>query len=292
MDFLYIHLSGFIILFVLGLRHGLDPDHITVIDNFTYKLHATKSRWSRWVGTLFTFGHGVMVTVISVVLSLLKNNIAFPGWLDLCLEWVPVVILLVMGISNAITLFTTNAGKQRTVSGFRSRLLPKHSGSHLNPFSIILTGLIFGFIFDTSSQIAAFGITASASQQWMYAVLGGLVFSLGLMLTGTCDSFLLSKLLRTFDQKKITAHRFKLNVLITLMCFAIPLYKIICSVNPDLELNDFQNNLIGLLFIGIIVSLYAELYLKNRQAFSGTAPDEETPVNNDPLQKEEKRYEW
>lgn len=291
MSFLQFHLSGFIILFVLGLRHGLDPDHITVIDNFTYKLHQHKSKWSRWVGTLFTIGHGLMVILISVILSLLKNNIEFPEWFNESLEWVPVVILLGMAISNTIILSNVNSGKQKTISGFRSCLLPKHSDNALNPFSIIVTGLIFGFIFDTSSQIAAFGITMSSSYQWIYAVLGGLVFSFGLILTGTCDSFLLNKLLKTFDQKKIVTHRFKLNVLITIMCFAIPLYKICCRINPAFELSDFQNTLVGLTFIGIIISLYIELYLKYKFAAKSTVLYQEVPLTADVLIKEESNYE-
>ena len=42
MNILQQNLSGFIILLVLGLRHGLDPDHITVIDGYTYRLHEKK----------------------------------------------------------------------------------------------------------------------------------------------------------------------------------------------------------------------------------------------------------
>lgn len=291
MNFLEHHLAGFIILFVLGLRHGLDPDHITVIDNFTYKLHQKQNKWSRWVGTLFTFGHGIMVTLISVILSLLKNNIEFPDWFNVVIEWVPVVILLTMGITNLITLLNRKSDNPKKVSRFKTWMLPKHTDTHLNPFSIILTGLIFGFIFDTSSQIAAFGITMSASNQWIYAVLGGLVFSFGLILTGTCDSFLLNKLLKTFDQKKITTHRFKLNVLITIMCFAIPIYKFICYINSAFELNDFQNNVVGLTFIGIIISLYAELYLKYRFSSREVVLPEEPQLYNDPFIKEENRYE-
>jgi high-affinity nickel-transport protein len=291
MSFLHLHFPGFIMLFVLGLRHGLDPDHITVIDNFTYKLHQYKSNWSRWVGTLFTIGHGAMVILISVVLSLLKNNIEFPGWFNELLEWVPVLILLSMAISNTFVLLNTNSNKPRTVSRFKKWMTPKLDSHHLNPFSIILTGLIFGFIFDTSSQIAAFGIAISSAYQWIYAVIGGLVFSVGLILTGTCDSFLLNKLLKTFDQKKIITHRFKLNVLITMMCFAIPTYKIACSINPTFELNDLQNNIVGLTFIGIIISLYVELYLKYKFTAKKVVLIEEPSLHADKYIKEESVYE-
>ncbi|TWV96239.1 NAD+ synthetase [Chitinophaga pinensis] len=263
MNILQQDLTGFIVLAVLGLRHGLDPDHITVIDGYTYRLHLHKSIWTRWVGTLFTFGHGIMVTAIALFLCILKNNFQMPAMLDIVVEWLSSVMLLFMGISNLINL-SRKDGTQ--VSGFRKRLVPKAFSNSLNPFTVIITGIIFGFIFDTSSQIAAFGYAVSVSNQWIYAIMGGVVFSLGLIITGTCDSLLLSKLLKTFDRKKIQSHRFKLNVLITIMCFAIPLYKIASAWNESLELNDFQNNIVGLVFISIIISLYVELYLRHRYA--------------------------
>lgn len=264
METLQHHFTGFIILFVLGLRHGLDPDHITIIDGYTYRLHLKKNNWARWVGTLFTFGHGIMVTVIALTLSILKNNFEMPVMLDIVVEWASSMILFLVGISNLIALRRQRTSSVTGTGGLKKWLIPSSFQNNVNPFTVIITGIIFGFIFDTSSQIAAFGYAISVSNQWMYAILGGAVFSLGLIVTGTCDSMLLSKLLKTFDQKKIQSHRFKLNVLITIMCFAIPLYKILSTLNPELELSDFQNNIIGITFIGIIVSLYAELYVRYR----------------------------
>jgi len=254
------HLSGFIILLILGLRHGLDPDHITIIDGYTYRLHLSKSLWTRWVGTLFTFGHGIMVTVIALTLCILKNNFEMPPVLDIIVEWTSTIMLFFIGVSNLIML---TQKKQGQISGVRKWLLPKSFSTNVTPFTVIITGIIFGFIFDTSSQIAAFGYAISVSNQWIYAIIGGVVFSLGLIMTGTCDSLLLSKLLKTFDQKKIQSHRFKLNVLITIMCFAIPFYKVLSYFNPTLELSDLQNNIVGLIFITIIISLYADLYIRH-----------------------------
>lgn len=262
MEILDQNLSGFIILLVLGLRHGLDPDHITVIDGYTYQLNQRKSLWAPWVGTFFTFGHGLMVTIIALVLSLLKNNIELPDFFYFFIEWLPLLMLLMIGFANLNSLLNNEEVK---ISSFRKWLLPKHFSSNLNPFSIILTGVIFGFIFDTSSQIAAFGMAISSSSQWMYAVMGGIIFSIGLMLTGTFDSLYLSKLLKTFDQKKIKNHRKRINILITLMCFAIPIYKISCLFKSDLELDDFQNNMVGLGFIAIVIGLYTEMYLQSRR---------------------------
>lgn len=263
METLQHNFTGFVILLVLGLRHGLDPDHITIIDGYTYRLHLSRSRWTRWVGTLFTFGHGIMVTLIALALCILKNNFEMPVMLDIIVEWMSTVMLFLIGVSNVIMLRRQQQGQ---LSGMRKWLLPKSFSENVNPFTVVITGIIFGFIFDTSSQIAAFGYAISVSDQWIYAILGGVVFSLGLIMTGTCDSLLLSKLLKTFDQKKIQSHRFKLNILITIMCFAIPFYKVLCTFSPSLELSDLQNNIVGLTFIAIIISLYADLYLKHRYA--------------------------
>jgi high-affinity nickel-transport protein len=259
MDLIAQNLSGLILLLVLGLRHGLDPDHIAMIDGYTYRLHENKNKWSKWVGSLFTFGHGLMVTLISLFLSLLKNKFEIPPAIEYFITWFPMLMLLYIGITNILILQGKTVTKRFSL---KQCLMPVHFNKHLNPFSIILTGLVFGFIFDTSSQIAAFGYTMSASDQWLFAVLGGLVFSTGLMITGTCDSILLNKLLKSFEQKKIQNFRFKINLLITIMCFAIPLYKIMCFINPTLELSDFQNNIVGLTFISIIISLYVDLYLR------------------------------
>lgn len=260
MEILHQNLSGFILLLVLGLRHGLDPDHITVIDGYTYRLHQKHHRWTRWVGTLFAIGHGLMVTIIALVLSQLKNNVAIPPVLDIVIDWLPAIMLAAMGVSNVLIL--TRADRQPT-QGLRSRMIPDFLSRHLNPVTIVITGIIFGFIFDTSSQIAAFAYAISVAGNWIYAVIGGLVFSLGLITTGTLDSLLLSKLLKTFDQKKIQNHRFKLNVLITIMCFCIPLYKLATTLHEDLELSDLQNNIVGLTFIALILSLYLDLYLRS-----------------------------
>jgi high-affinity nickel-transport protein len=263
MEILQQNLSGFILLLVLGLRHGLDPDHITVIDGYTYRLHQKHHAWTRWVGTLFALGHGLMVTVIALALSLLRNNVEIPYAVNIVIDWLPAFMLAMMGVANVVALTRADGSQPK---GIRSGMIPDALSKHLNPFTVLITGIIFGFIFDTSSQIAAFAYAVSVAGNWIYAVIGGAVFSAGLIMTGTLDSLLLSKLLKTFDQKKIQNHRFKLNVLITIMCFAIPLYKVACALCEDLELNDLQNNIAGLTFIAIILTLYLDLYLRSRAA--------------------------
>lgn len=51
--------SGLVLMFVLGLRHGLDPDHIACVDGLTWRaLNRAQHRHAPWIGTLFAIGHG------------------------------------------------------------------------------------------------------------------------------------------------------------------------------------------------------------------------------------------
>ena len=54
-------MTGMVVLvLLLGLRHGFDPDHLVAIDGMT------RSTSSRWCGLFFSLGHGVVVTLIGV----------------------------------------------------------------------------------------------------------------------------------------------------------------------------------------------------------------------------------
>ena len=50
------------LVFVLGLRHGIDADHIATIDALT-RLRSGR-RAARWCGALFALGHGSVVLMI------------------------------------------------------------------------------------------------------------------------------------------------------------------------------------------------------------------------------------
>lgn len=57
---------------MLGLRHGLNPDHIAIIDSMTMKHSNEHSPYAKWVGTFFAIGHGLVVTTIAVLVNCLR----------------------------------------------------------------------------------------------------------------------------------------------------------------------------------------------------------------------------
>src|SRR5688572_22360009 len=99
----WLSVSGLVLMFVLGLRHGLDPDHIACIDGLTWRAldqDPHRSGHARWIGTLFAIGHGLLVTSISVGVSQLSHAVAVPDTVVQVLDWVPTALLLLVGTMN------------------------------------------------------------------------------------------------------------------------------------------------------------------------------------------------
>jgi len=53
-------------IFLLGLRHGMDPDHIAAVDQVTRCNVDSRPRLARLAGCLFSLGHGAVVILVAV----------------------------------------------------------------------------------------------------------------------------------------------------------------------------------------------------------------------------------
>ena len=68
------------LVFALGLKHGVDADHLAMIDGLTRYNAPIRPRLARWCGLLFSVGHGVVVIAISVSVGALSNRWEVPAW--------------------------------------------------------------------------------------------------------------------------------------------------------------------------------------------------------------------
>lgn len=144
----------------LGLRHGVDPDHLAAIDGLS------RLRPSRWNGVLFAIGHGILVTLLAVgVGGLLACTVGrFAPWL-----------LILLGAINLWRL--------------RRPVTHRHRGfSRIARSSPLLLGILFGAGFETASQLSAL-VLAADMDPWVL----GLVFSAGMMLVDGTDGYLASR---------------------------------------------------------------------------------------------------
>ena len=154
------HSALFTLAVALGLRHGVDPDHLAVIDGLS------RLRPSRWNGVLFAIGHGLLVTLLAVgVGGLLARSIGpYTPWL-----------LILLGAVNLWRL--------------RKPVTHRHRGfSRIARSSPLLLGILFGAGFETASQLSALVLAADINP-WLL----GLMFSAGMMLVDGMDGYLASR---------------------------------------------------------------------------------------------------
>lgn len=140
----------------LGMRHGVDPDHLAAIDGLS-RIRPNKAN-----GVLFALGHGVFVTLLAVgVGRILSDRLEFLG------PWV----LILIGLVNLWRLLARPAA-----------YAPAKRPIIAQP---ILLGMVLAAGFETASQLSAL-IVAGHGNAWKL----GAVFSLGMVLVDGVDGYL------------------------------------------------------------------------------------------------------
>lgn len=199
-----------ILAYTLGLRHGVDADHIVAIDNTTRKLLQEGER-PLTVGTWFSLGHSTVVVGLVVALVIATQSVTnqIPGLQSsgaIIGTTVSGVFLFLIGLVNAIivmgiyeTFKTMKEGKLNESEletllqnrGFLNRYFGGLFKIVRKPWQIYPIGVLFGLGFDTASEIALFAITiafavSSPLPVWMVLLLPFL-FTCGMVLADTTD---------------------------------------------------------------------------------------------------------
>lgn len=185
-------LSSAFTVYALGLRHGADPDHLAAIDNLTRNSVDRSPMWSRLCGALFAGGHTVMVLAIAALIGFLGTRfVVNHAAIETVGTWISIVVLL--GIA-AMNLRQLALGQNDRIFGFKTRLLPRALRNGNSPWLAIPVGLLFGFGFETSSQIATYAIAFGADAGVAGALLVGAMFSAGMICTDTLDSIFIHRI--------------------------------------------------------------------------------------------------
>lgn len=174
-------------LIAMGLRHALDVDHITAIDNLIRFNNASKK--ARWVGTGFSVGHtvsilGEMILIVFVAASVIDKGGAFSLSTG-------IMGAAALGFIGVINFYAMKKYGKTSASLLVGRILPrtKFMGTMGSSFVV---GIIFGLGFDTATQLSAIALSAAAT------VIGGIetalemiaIFGVGMVAMDTLDSVL------------------------------------------------------------------------------------------------------
>ena len=254
--------SGIMLMFLLGLRHGFDPDHIAIIDAMSVRLSDSHKKLAQWTGTLFAIGHGSVVTTIAVMISVYSHAWNFSNDIWKILDWLPGIVLIIVGLMNLRILLKANDYRPR---GVKFMFIPKRLKNSSSPFAIILIGILFAMVFDTNTQAAAWAYTASSELNVLSAFALGLSFSAGMILTDTMDSrimFLLMK--RSANESSVFDYRRKIGWIIVILSLIVGSYKILSLLIPGLALGENMLTLIGIVFFTLIAAFYFYIYFSKQ----------------------------
>ena len=190
----------------LGLRHGVDADHIAAIDNATRNLMQSGGR-PVTIGLSFALGHSTVVGLASIGIALTAGTIEarFPLMREVggvVGTGASVLFLFAIGIANLFVL----VGVLRSIrrgrsgdeavprSGVLSRIFQPIFRLVSRSWHMYPVGLLFGLGFDTASEIGLLGIAAAEAAKglpiWSILVFPAL-FAAGMALVDATDNVLM-----------------------------------------------------------------------------------------------------
>lgn len=195
-----------LLVFILGLKHGFDADHLATIDGLTRFNSRANPRLARYCGALFALGHGAVVIAIALAVSAFARRWQTPEWLELFGAWVSIGFLAALGLLNIHAVLRAEAGQVVRTVGLKGRFLGSLTRA-ASPGVVALVGALFALSFDTVSQTALFALTAAQFGGWRDALMLGILFMLGMLVTDGVNGLWISRLICRADQIALIASR-------------------------------------------------------------------------------------
>jgi high-affinity nickel-transport protein len=243
--------------FALGLRHGLDADHLATIDGLTRFNANARPNLARWCGTLFSAGHGAVVILVAVTMGATTTSWVIPGWARAFGDWLSIGFLLALGVVNLMLVLRTPAGEIVRPAGMRSRLLSSLTRTS-QPVGIAAVGSLFAVSFDTLSQALLFSATGAHYGGWSSALLLGLLFTLGMLCVDGLNGAWVAGLLQRADHRaRIVSRAIGLGV--ALLSFAVATLGVVCYF--DARLNEFIESWAPFVGVALVLAVALGCYL-------------------------------
>lgn len=195
-----------VLVFVLGLKHGVDADHLVAIDGLARFNSRVRPSLARWCGLLFSLGHGAVVVGVALAVGIAAERWIVPGWLEDVGTWISIAFLATLGFINLAAVLATPSDRLVEPTGVRGHVFARLTRTS-HPVVIALIGTLFAVSFDTLSQAALFAITANQFGGWQHALALGLVFMFGMALVDGANGLWIAALLRNADARARIASR-------------------------------------------------------------------------------------
>jgi high-affinity nickel-transport protein len=197
-----------------GLRHAVDADHIAAIDNVTRKLMQQGQR-PVGVGLYFAFGHSLVVVLLSAAVAFAATAVSgsfdsLKAFGDIVGTSISALFLFAIAFVNILVLIsicrTFQAVKRGepfveddfdlllNSRGFLSRIFRPLFRLVGKSWHMLPIGFLFGLGFDTATEVALFGISATQAADGTSAatiLVFPALFAAGMSLVDTTDGALM-----------------------------------------------------------------------------------------------------
>ncbi len=244
------------LVFVLGLKHGFDADHLATIDGLTRFNARNNPRLARFCGVLFSLGHGLVVVAIALAVSLLTRKWQTPEWLEVFGAWTSIAFLAALGLLNIHAVIQARPTEMVRPIALKGRLLGRLAQA-ASPGLIALVGALFALSFDTISQAALFALTAAQFGGWRDALLLGVLFMLGMLVTDGINGLWISRLILRADQLALIASRV-MSLVVASLSLLVAGFGIAKLTWPALETWSHGKELLfGLTVVLVVASSFA-----------------------------------
>ena len=297
-----------LICYVLGLRHGVDVDHIAAIDNTTRKLIQQGKRPST-VGLWFSLGHSTIVVGLIVGLVLATRAVAtnIPA-LESSGAIVGTLVsggfLWIIGLINAVIVL----GIYRVFQGLKQGKLNQDELDNLldkrgfmnrffhplfklvsEPWQIYPIGVLFGLGFDTATEVAliaiSIGVGVSTHIPLYYILILPLMFTCGMVLVDTSDGVTMRVAYgwAFYNPIRKIYYNLTITVMSVLVAWVIGTVELLQVLSTELNLNgwfwswlnglDFESIGFGIVLIFVLSWLVAYGYWRYKRY------DKQFPLN-------------
>jgi nickel/cobalt transporter (NiCoT) family protein len=249
-----------LLVFLLGVKHGIDPDHLATVDGLTRFNLAARPLLARWSGCLFSLGHGLMVMAVAALVALGASAWSTPPWLELAGAWISIAFLAALGIVNLAAVLRTPPDRVARAAGLKGRWLGRLTQTS-HPVLIASIGAAFALSFDTVSQAALFSLSASPlvglGAGWIFAAFLGFVFTSGMVVADGANGLWVSRLLARADRRARIASRV-LGLSIAFLALAVAVLGIAKVVSPGAAAAaESAGPAIGFGVVAIVLASYA-----------------------------------
>ena len=252
------------LVFLLGLKHGFDADHLATIDGLTRFNTRSGRGFARYCGALFSLGHGVVVVAIAVAVGAASERWTAPDWLELSGAWISIGFLTALGIVNLTAVLAARPDEVVAPVGLKGRMLGGLNSAR-RPWSVALVGALFALSFDTVSQAALFALTAAQFGGVWHAIFLGLLFVLGMLVTDGVNGLWISRLIARADQLAVVASRV-MGLAVSAVSLLVAALGAAKLASPAIEQwTDGRELVFGGLVIGLIATSFVAAVLMARR---------------------------